>query len=132
MSAARHERRSEDGGRGPKPRATSGRGRTDRAALRAAGVDFLEHRHRRGRGGAGRRGACAGEAAAQEELFVFFVELENLEDAGAGVFELGADLGIAGGAGGEGAEGGERGIQFFEHLAFALEKIGAGGALVLT
>ena len=97
----------------------------------AAGVDFLEHRHgSSGRGG--RRRTGAEETAAQEQLFVFFVELENLQNAGAGVFELSPGFGIPGRRGGEGAESGERLVELLEQGAFAREKIRAGGPLVLA
>lgn len=102
-------------------------------ALGAARVDFLEH-GRRGRGGGGGSGdgAVAGEAAAEEELFVFLVELEDLKDAGAGAFELVAGAGVADGGGGDGAESGEGAVEAFEERGLALKEFGAGHALVLA
>lgn len=73
------------------------------ARLTSSARRFSEACHRSG-GGGGRRRAGAGEAAPKEELLVFFVELENLQDAGAGVFELSAGLGIVRRSGREGAE----------------------------
>lgn len=59
----------------------------------------------------------AGEATAEQELLVFFIELEDLQDPGATIFELGAVRGSAGGGGGELAQGGEGGIESLEQSA---------------
>ena len=77
------------------------------ARLTSSARRFSEACHRSG-GGGGRRRAGAGEAALKEELLVFFVELEPLQNACAGVFEVSAGLPIARRSGGEGAESGER------------------------
>lgn len=95
-----------------------------------ARVDFLEEGARRGAGGGS--GTGAGEAEAEEELFVFLVELENLEDARAGVLEQIAFGGGMGLAGGDGAKRGERLVEAREQIAFAVEELGSEGALVLA
>src|SRR5688572_6814285 len=98
--------------------------------LRDAGVDFLEQRARRARRTYGR--FRAGEAEAEEELFVLLVELENLQDPRARLLEQVARLRFLGVAGGHGAQRGERGVEFGEELAFAFDEFRGERALVLA
>src|SRR5687767_7527518 len=70
-----------------------------RRNLRAARVDLLEHRSGGGgSGSAGLHGPRPREADAEEQLLVFFVELENLKNSGARFLELFAHFWIAGGS----------------------------------
>jgi len=73
---------------------------------------------------------------AQEELFVFPLQVEDLEDAGAGFFDgFGAEsafLRIGRDAGDGGIlERGKAGFQTGEEIAAFVEQGGVGGALVL-
>jgi len=95
-----------------------------------AGVDFLEERGRRGDGRNG--GFRAGKAEAEEELFVLLVELQDLQDAPAGVFEEVAFLGRLGLAGGDGAQRGEGAVEAGEEIAFAVDELLTERALVLA
>ena len=95
-----------------------------------AGVDFLQQRGRGTDGGGGRFGA--GEAAAEQELLVFLVELENLENAGAGALQQVACIRIADTARRHGAQGLERGIELFHERALALDHLGGRRKLVLA
>ena len=68
-------------------------------------------------------GACA-EAVAQEELFVFAIEVENLEDLGAGFLDDFFARGIGstrGQGGGTGFDGGEAFVETHEQATFAFE-----------
>lgn len=110
------------------PTGTSGS--TCERPLRNAGVDLLEERGRRRRGGDG--GFGSGEAEAEEKLFVLLVELQDLQDARAGVFEeiaFGGGLGLARG---DGAQRGERLIEAREEIAFAIYELLGERALVLA
>lgn len=65
-------------------------------------------------------------------MFVFLVELQNLQNFRAGLLELFAGFRIAGGGGGHGAECAERFVKADEEGAFAIEQRGVGRALVLA
>ena len=87
----------------------------------------------------GAAGACA-EAVAEEELFVLAVQVEDLEESGAGFLDdlraggIGARgrAGRGGGAGGvSGFDGGKAFVEAREEGAFFLEEGRVGDSLVL-
>lgn len=73
---------------------------------------------------------------AQDELFVFAEQVENLQEAAAGLFDEGGAAGAEGGIGGHAggvavAEGGEAGFEAPDQVLVTLEQTGVGDALVL-
>lgn len=89
--------------------------------LRATRVDLLQHRDGGGglRGGIGTR---AGEAGAEQQLFILFVELQNLQDPAPRFFQLFPGFRIADRGGWDCTQSGERTIEFFEQRSFAINK----------
>ena len=65
-------------------------------------------------------------------MLVLFVELQDLQNAGAGALQLRLGLRIARGRGRDGAQGFERGVEAGEERALALKQSDVGGALVET
>ena len=91
-------------------------------------VNLLQHAGRQAGGGCG--DPVGGQAETQEQLLVFAVELEDLEDLGAGLLE-GLGVGGTGGfAPGNLPEGGEGLVQPGEEGALAVEQGAVGGAAV--
>jgi hypothetical protein len=92
-------------------------------------VEALEVRHRRG----GRRQTGLGadaQAVAEKKLFVFPIEVENLENLGARLLD---DLFArrVRRLGGAGFQGGEAGIEAAEKRTFLFEERRVGDALLL-
>ncbi len=93
---------------------------------------------RRGRGWKRRRHvafARAAEAVAEEELLVFAIDVEDLEEFGAGFFDdvFALRIGAHGGRGGLFIflfERGETAVELGEEFSFALEKGGVGDAFL--
>jgi hypothetical protein len=89
-----------------------------------------------GNGGSGRSRAGGAETVAEDELFVFAEEVENLEETAAGLFDDGGAGGAGGGVGGDdggvaGAKGSEAGFETVDQGLVALEQGRVGDALVL-
>lgn len=65
-------------------------------------------------------------------MFVLFVELQDLQDPRAGLFEKVALRGRLGLAGGDGAQRGEGAIEASEEIAFTVDELLTERALVLA
>lgn len=89
--------------------------------LRDARVDFLQQCARRIH--CGGRGLRSGQAETEQELLVFLIELENLQNPRARVFQQIARLRLANAPSGHGAQCGQRLIQFTEQIAFSFYKL---------
>ena len=91
-----------------------------------AAVDLIQGRERRrGRGSGGR---IARETEAEEQLLVFAIELQDLENAGTGLVQGGT---LAHFQPGGGPEARQRGVQASEQGGFPLEQRGLRGPHVL-
>ena len=97
--------------------------------LRDAGVDLLQHR-----AGWICSAGCrlwSRQTEAEQELLVFFIELENLKNSRAGVFEQVAGFRFTDAARRDGAQRRQRLIELAQQLTLSFHKLGGERPLVL-